>query len=177
MTKSDHHLVRAWCSGDGAAFGALAERYAAALGAVAFGVLRDHTLAQDVVQETFLRAQRTPDRLAKSDGPGPYLMGIARHVALDLLRRRARERPMPAAAKLDHNSPASEAARAELRERLQEAVESLPADQKELFLMKYVGGLTYRDIARATALSEEAVGQKLWRIRKKLQQSLEDVHP
>lgn len=177
MEPTDALLMQRWRAGDTAAAATVVDRYAGALGAAAYAVLGDAALAQDAVQETFMRASaRLPDSNGV-DRLGPWLLGIVRHVALDVVRKRRREVPMA-----DHDGPAGgttdgDAAKAELRECLQRALEALPADQREVFAMKYVSGLRYAEIARATGTTPEAVSQKLWRIRQKLQHELKEFRP
>ncbi|MEK7795061.1 MAG: sigma-70 family RNA polymerase sigma factor, partial [Candidatus Hydrogenedentota bacterium] len=74
-------------------------------------------------------------------------------------------------------TPESDAIRAELRERLRVAVARLEPDQREVFLLKYQAGLGYADIARSLSTTPEAISQKLWRIRKKLQLELREFKP
>src|SRR5271163_2518650 len=89
-TCSDEELLEKFQSGQREAFGALVRRYQAEL----FGYLRrylgDHTLAEDVVQNTFLQvflkiSQYEPSRAAR-----PWLYTIATHQAIDALRRQGR---------------------------------------------------------------------------------------
>ena len=93
------------------------------------------------------------------------------------MRARKRERPLTGQASPARANPARDAARAELRETLRAAIATLPEDQRDLFTMKYVAGMGYRQIGHVLGLSENAVGQKLWRIRQKLQKELEDFRP
>lgn len=176
MNLSDVELVRRWQRGDAAAAAALTRRHTDAVGAVAWAILRSPEGIEDALQETFVRAARAIRRLEQPERVASFLAGIARHVALDMLRqnhRHARAIPERDAAP----SPELSAERAELRRNLEMALNALPQDQRELFLLKYVAGLSYAEIAQTLATTPEAVGQKLWRIRQKLQRELADYRP
>lgn len=177
MEPSDASLVRGWRRGDGNAAAAVVARYTDALGAVAFAILGDLSLAEEAVQEAFARAAARITELKDADRVGSWLAGIARHVALDIFRRRRRERPLTVHAPAALSNPGRDAALAEMAERLREVVAGLPDDQRDVFAMKYVAGMSYAEIARALDMTAEAVGQKLWRVRQKLQQKLEEFRP
>lgn len=178
MEQSDAILVRRWQNGDVRSAAVIVERYTDVLGAVAFAILHDVSLAEDAVQETFTRATIAIRKLNDPARLKAWLIGITRHVALDIVRKRDRERPLHG-----HKAPAfsgntgRHADRAELQASLQSAVAALPDDQRDLFAMKYVAGMTYQEIGQALEMTPEAVGQKLWRIRQKLQEELKDFRP
>lgn len=183
MNEDDAVLARRWQEGDGQAAARTAARYADALGAIAYGILGDASLCEDVVQESFARASRRIHSLKNPERLGGFLVGIARHVALDMARKRKRETVGAAeqqAVGEQHAAPGTprqDAVRAELRDRLRQAVSGLPEDQRDLFLMKYMSGLRYSEIANTLGMTQDAVGQKLWRIRQKLQRELKDFRP
>lgn len=176
---SDGVLARRWQLGSRDAAAAIAGRYADALGAVAFGVLGDAASAQEVVQEAFVRATRQIRTLKDPDKIGAWLTGIARHAALDSLRKRTvrKETPLDGIDPPGNHNPALEAERSELAERLRTVVAALPDDQRDIFAMKYVAGMPYAAIARALGITADAVGQKLWRIRQRLQRELQEFKP
>ena len=179
MEPTDASLVRQWQSGDGTAAAAIVARYTDALGAVAFGVLGDFSLAEEAVQESYVRAARRISTLKDPGRLGAWLVGITRHVALDMARRRMRrgEIPLHADVLAAPDNPGRDAARAEMAERLRAAVSGLPEDQRDIFAMKYVAGMSYVRIGRTLGMSPDAVGQKLMRVRRKLQQELKEFRP
>ena len=146
----------------------------------------DASLCDDVVQETYARAVKGLHRIEQDGKLGGYLVGIARNVAVDVARRRGRESAYAAGERGNGeyrggggagSSPSEDAARGELRRRLESAVAALPEDQREIFLMKYVAGMRHGEIARALGTSSVAVSQKLWRVRRKLQRELQEFRP
>jgi RNA polymerase sigma factor (sigma-70 family) len=88
---SDAQLARAAQSGDAASLGILLERYRAPLYALALRFLGHRPDAQDAVQDAFLTALRTIDRLREPEAVGGWLRGIQRNVCLRRLRERKEE--------------------------------------------------------------------------------------
>src|SRR5262249_36264149 len=84
----DPSLVAAARTGDRAAFSVLVERYRDVIFAYALAVLRHRADAEDVTQETFLRAYRALHRLRTLDSWEAWLMRILRNLCRDNLRRR-----------------------------------------------------------------------------------------
>jgi RNA polymerase sigma-70 factor (ECF subfamily) len=113
--------------------------------AAAFGVLRDSALAEDVVQDVFLRLWRRPGAYDERRGDlGTFLRLIARSRALDLWRE-AQVRGRAAARLQDaYVAPATPSEDPEVRE----ALARLPDAQREALVLAYWGGLTADQIAR-----------------------------
>jgi RNA polymerase sigma factor (sigma-70 family) len=88
---SDTQLTRAAQSGDAASLGVLLERHRAPLYALALRFLGYGPDAQDAVQDAFLTALRTIDRLREPEAVGGWLRGIQRNVCLRRLRERQGE--------------------------------------------------------------------------------------
>jgi len=125
--------------------------------AAAFGVLGDATLAQDVVQDVFLRLWRRPGAFDPERGDlGAYLRLMGRSRALDLwregqVRGRAAERLQVVSGsgepRIDE-SPATLAEHGQEREEVVAALGKLPEAQREALVLAYWGGLTADQIAR-----------------------------
>jgi RNA polymerase sigma-70 factor (ECF subfamily) len=113
--------------------------------------------AKDCLQETFLRLYHALDRYDAARPFGPWLLGIARNVAQDMLRReqvRATD-PLPVelpASRVDAPVPAAVAQR-EVSTLVQQAVGKLPDREREVFLLRQVEGLTFVEVADALGCS------------------------
>lgn len=113
--------------------------------------------AKDCLQETFLRLYHALERYDPARPFGPWLLGIARNVAQDLLRKeqvRATD-PLPVevpAPGAETPVPAAVAQR-EVSTLVQEAVGKLPDREREVFLLKQVEGLTFVEVADALGCS------------------------
>jgi len=134
-------------------------------------------LAEDVVQETLLKALHVWPYQGIPHNPGGWLMQVAKHKALDVLRRQSTfEQKMPLIAQ---ETPQAHA----LEERIQ-ADAGLQDDQLTMLfmgchpalstavqvtlLLKTLGGFSVREIARAFLLAEPTVAQRLVRAKRKL---------
>ncbi|MBI5381084.1 MAG: sigma-70 family RNA polymerase sigma factor [Opitutae bacterium] len=112
-------------------------------------------VAEDLLQDTFLRALRRLDRLGESASHRAYLFGIARHVGLDALRRRRPHEPLtqePAAAE-DAPDPRLEPMRL--------AIAELPDAQREALLLKLNHELSYEEIAEVLEIPVGTVRSRL----------------
>src|SRR3954452_5385456 len=123
--------------------------------AAAFGVLNDAAMAQDVVQDVFLRLWRRPAAFDPHRGDlGAYLRLMGRSRALDVwregqVRGRAAERlKVGTSEHADEEHPGLVAERSEDRSELVEALRELPDPQREALVLAYWGGLTADQIAR-----------------------------
>lgn len=146
---------------DPTTFSAAYERHHRSVYAAAYRICGNQALAQDVVQDVFMRVWRRPGAFDASRGElGSYLRLMARSRALDLWREsqafgRARDRLEVVVA---HDTPASvdgpavRAERADGRERTLGAVSALPAVQRDALVMAYWGEMTAAEIARSTGV-------------------------
>ncbi len=131
--------------------------------------------AMDITQEAYLRlherwASRDPAR-----EPTAWLYSVIRNLAIDHLRRRARRQE----AEIDQallRSPAAgpdkAAEQSELAERLWAAIRSLPAEQREILLLRDWHGLDYGQIAEVLGLSLGTVSSRLHHAREKVREQM-----
>jgi len=186
---SDGELIAQFVDGRAAAFDALVRRYETTLSGFLRRMVRDHALADDLFQETFLRVMRSLPTYREEGRFGSWLFGIARNLALDALRRRRFEqelfrRPLQNTASDGTDSaliegvtdsrlaPDALAERAEWGARLEAAIAELPEEQREVLALRYDAGLTFRQIAEITGSSiNTALGRMRYAtiaLRKKL---------
>lgn len=135
-------------------FEAIYEEHAAAMHRAAFSILRDATLAEDVVQEVFERVWRGSGFDERRGALGPYLNLLARSRALDLWRRtrsaeRARHRLEVHGDSLRAGAQSPEAMIASAAERrlARAAVRRLPEAQRQAIGLAYWGGLSAQEVA------------------------------
>lgn len=162
--------------GDVAALDELYSRYARPVYSFALRIVGDGLVAEEVLQEAFLRAWQQAGRFEFSRGSFPsWLLSITHNLAIDEVRRRQR-RPQRAESveigdvlrlEVDESANVEEAAEAsELRERIRAAMERLPEAQRRVIELAYFQGLTQREIA---ALLEEPLGTVKTRMRLAMQ--------
>lgn len=141
--------------GDATSFGVLYDRYAPGLFFFAHSFLEDAALAEDVVQEAFLRLlDLSPEGL--EDSVRGLLYTILRNLARDEVRkRRTRLRSYPSLAAADADDPPPTTS--EHLEALSRALHALPPEQRETVLLKAYGQLTFGEIADHLRVPEATV--------------------
>ena len=141
----------------------------------------DRHQAEDLTQETFLRAWRGRKRLRDPDALRLWLFKIAVNVWRDRTRR-ARRAPRPTDASLDDRegpavSPVEQAAQHEEAARALAAIDSLPPRQREVLYLCACEELSIGQIAEVLQVSPEAVKSSLSLARKGMRCKLGDLRP
>lgn len=173
-------LVRRIADGDEHALGILYDRYADAVHGVALRVLRDATQARDVVEEVFWQAWRQASRWApERGGVSTWLLTIARSRAIDRRRalvRRGEESSAPLEQLAAEGADASRGVEeSDLRRVLQEALDTLPPEQRDALELAYWGGLTQVEIAERTGQPLGTVKTRMRLALRKLRDRLTEL--
>jgi RNA polymerase sigma-70 factor (ECF subfamily) len=172
---ADVELIRAYRGGEAAAFAELFRRYAARLAALCRRYLRDPWLAEDVVQETFLRLLEAQAGIDEGFNVGAWLHRIAVNLCIDE-QRRARLRGRPEGGQeVDERAGGPESVHPEAvldarvtHEQLVDAIGHLPAHHRRVLLRREVEGMSYAAIAAAESLTVAAVHGVLHRARERV---------
>ncbi|MBP8128819.1 MAG: sigma-70 family RNA polymerase sigma factor [Candidatus Hydrogenedentes bacterium] len=142
--------------GDESAFEELHRRYQRRVLAFFFGMAGDSHAANDLCQETFLRIWKVRRRYRATGAFPGYLFGIARMVWLERCREQRKVLRLGQREPLDEYPlsdpaphPDDRAARSEASRRIGEAIEALPDEQRMVFVMRALRGLSLEDIAAA----------------------------
>lgn len=130
--------------------------------ALAVAYCRDESAAEDVVQDTFVRAWRSLDGLRDPAKIKTWIYSLARHTAVDFLR--ARERRKTEELRMDVEAP--ERPGGGLIEQVMQAVDQLREDYRQILLLRYVEKFSYAQIGEALGMTPAAVGEKLHRVRR-----------
>jgi RNA polymerase sigma-70 factor, ECF subfamily len=128
----------------------------------------EREVARDLAQEVFLKVSRTTIPTAPEGQLAGWIFRIARNVVLDHHRQRQRR---PEAVLPDREE--SQAAGQEIAVALRQALAALPELDRDIFLLREVGGLTRDEIAAACDLTTDAVRSRLHRARLSLRATLE----
>lgn len=108
--------------------------------------------ASDVVQEVFFRLASQRKELARVATPHTWLLAVTHHAAVDLVRRRGRQRTEPLESAAVVEAPAHDPARSVEAERVSQHLSRLPAPQREAVALRHVEGYSYREIGRITGV-------------------------
>jgi RNA polymerase sigma-70 factor (ECF subfamily) len=182
MQESDDLVVSRVRAGDDDAFRELVERHGRAVFRVAFRVTGRAEDAEDVVQETFLRAYRQLDRFEARSNVRTWLHRIATNCAIDLLRARPKrevaEEPETlerAAAESggDLPSPERSVLGVQIRERLGGAMALLTEMERATFTLRHFEGLSIDEIGRMLGLKTSATKHSIFRAVRKMRRELQ----
>lgn len=152
--RSDQQLVDAANHGDASAFEALYDRYRDWVFNLALRFTRDHALAADVTQETFLYLLRKFPGLTLTAKLTTFLYPVVRHNALAAQRS---VRRMQHAEHMDTQAPAGDVHESALRQ----AVDALEPGQREVIILRFVDELSLQEIALALQIPLGTVKSRL----------------
>ena len=175
---SDADLIGRAAEGDARALEVLYDRYASVVYSFAARIVNDRQLAEEVLQEAFFRAWQQGGAFSASRGTFvTWLLSITHNLAIDEVRKR-RRRPQKAdseepetilAAMADTGAGVEdEVWLGALRETITEALDRLPAPQREALELAYYQGLTQREIA-------EHLGEPLGTIKTRMRLGLQKL--
>ncbi|HET9555438.1 MAG TPA: RNA polymerase sigma factor [Anaeromyxobacteraceae bacterium] len=172
--ETDEQLMRKFQRGDARAFETLMRRHRTKVHSFLCRLVGDRARAEDLLQETFLRVVKGAAGWEPRAAVRTWLFAIARNLAADEARRRVfRETepldapgpggdPRPEPAEVDPaRAPDEAAGDALVRPRLEAAIRALPAEQREVFLLREHAGLSFPEIAEATGANENTVKSRL----------------
>jgi RNA polymerase sigma factor (sigma-70 family) len=155
-----------------AAFSELAHRYANLVYSIARRRVTDVTLAQEVSQIVFIRFANAPPKLAAEGQLLAWLHRTTVHVSIDLWRSETRRRAREQRAVAMQNGSTEETAWSELTPVLDEALDGLTEDDRQVLLLRFFEQKTMADLGRLLEISEDAakmrVSRALGRLRTKM---------
>jgi RNA polymerase sigma-70 factor (ECF subfamily) len=187
----DRELVARCQRGDKNAFRVLFVRYHRRAFGLAYGVVHNRDLAQDVVQEAFLKAHRHLDGFEGQSSFYTWLYRIVMNVAIDHLRKQARspvvdyddgvareDEPMGEGAllpQLVEGNPLKQLQRKEMREGLQSALDRLTPTHRAVLVMRELDGLSYEEMAKVMKCSKGTIMSRLFHARRNMQKHLSEI--
>lgn len=179
-TPSDDALMRALAQRDLNALAALYDRYGRVAYALAYRILGEPEAAEDVVHDAFISAWRgaTTYKSERGNVRG-WLLSIAHHRAVDVLRRKTTFRPAPLEAAAHHpadDDTAAEGIRNVEHASVRAALEALPPAQRRTIELAYFGGYTHVELAELMGVPLGTVKGRMRIGLQKLRRALELQH-
>jgi RNA polymerase sigma-70 factor, ECF subfamily len=187
---TDEALLARYRRGDVDAFRTLVRRHQRALYNFALRQVRTPSVAEDIVQDVFVRVVQNVETFKEESRFSTWAYTIARNLCIDHLRKAVHRRHASLDAGADgedgEGAPLGEriagsgagADRAVIGKQLQghirAAVEALPEDQREVFLMRQVGELAFKEIAEIVGVSENTVKSRMRYALERLQTALSE---
>lgn len=169
-------------AGDTKAFEVLVVIYQHRVFGIALRMLGNRAEAEDIAQETFLRAHRAVGEFRGESRLGTWLYAIASRLCLNRIASAPRRLERPGdAALLQLPAATPDAAgvleRSELEAALQQAIAALPEERRIVVILRDIEGLSYEEIAAALDLEPGTVRSRLHRARTDLKAKLERFLP
>jgi len=180
---SDVELIHRVQSGDTESFDELMKRYAASVYKVTYSLTRNHADADDMSQETFIRAYRAIARFDEKYQFYTWLRRIAVNLCLNHLKRgrKFRFQPLPMSdndnESVDIPDPRPQEQDSSLRRDLDRALAKLPEDQRAIFVLRVNEELSYSEISDLLHIPIGTVMSRLNRAREKLRDPMKEYLP
>jgi len=176
----DKTLIERAKMGDQKAYESLVRRYQHSIYRLCLGMTGTHPSADDLAQETFIKAYFALARFKEGTNFYAWIRRIALNSSLNYIKRRRREEPLgdragdnPGAvfsSKIE--TPHDELLRNDTGRTVNKALKALPPKLRAVFMLHAVEGLKYEDIARTLGLPAGTVMSRLSRARHRLRKSL-----
>ncbi len=187
-TDASESLMLRFRSGDVRAFEILLQRHRQSIYEFVLRSVGTYNTAQaeDLTQETFLRVVKQAGNYEPRSKFTTWLFTLARNLCIDASRRRKHRKAQSLDAPdeeghslLDRTSDGGmpvdrQAVSTELRARLERAIDELPEDQREVFLMRESADLSFKEIAEVIGISENTVKSRMRYALEKLRASLDE---
>lgn len=174
--KTEEQLVVMAQHGDTGAFEQLVRAASARLFKLCFRLLRDEQLADEAVQETFLKAYRKLDQFNGEAKFSTWLHIIAHRTALEFIRKqsRIREEDGLESDQLESRSisPLGALAQGNLQQAVKECLDDMKPDLRVAFMLRHVEGCSIEEISELTQANSNAVKGRIFRAVKILRQQL-----
>jgi RNA polymerase sigma-70 factor (ECF subfamily) len=190
LEATDEMLMVRYQRGDREAFAELVRRYKRPIFNFVLRQLRTPALAEDLTQETFLRVVQNAAEFKHESRFSTWIYTITRNLCVDHARRAVHRRhaslDQPSAQSDDRPliesvadaHPRSSVERTVTSSRVADcivrAIDTLPDEQREVFLLREVAGLSFKDVAEVTGIGENTVKSRMRYALDRLQQALSE---
>ena len=191
--EDDVQLIRKILSGDDAAFSILVEKYQKSVHALAWRKIQDFHHAEEIMQDTFLRAYKKLPTLKNPDQFAGWLHVTANRLCIDWLRKQKRQQEQKLVMQsLEDTRPEeieessythhiSEQRMTESTEHyhklVQKLLEKLPENERAVVTLYYLDEMSTREIGKLLGVSVNTITSRLHRARKRLQTDPEFLNP
>ena len=179
LMNSSADLVARACQGDQEAFRLIFERYSRPVISFIYDLVGNRELAEELTQETFVRAYRSLRSLREETKLSTWLFGIAKNVARESLRARVRDSrhvDLDDQQVLDLSDrrpvPVSQLLNKELNEVIQRSLAALDDDKRLVFTLKIFQQCSYEEIAEITGFSIPKLKTDLHRARTEMRRRI-----
>lgn len=166
------NLIKQVAAGDTSALEKLYIYYKPIVFKVALSILNDRFLAEDVMQETFLKIQLNASSFRYGNNVKSWIMTIARNTAIDALKKRQTE--LPEASVCDKSDTNIDLICQDKDEKYLQLIRPLSDLDKQIISLHLIGELRHREISRILNMSTAAVKKRYERALKKIAKQMEE---
>jgi len=178
MEDSEQIWVQQAIAGDPVAFSSLVEAYQKPVYNLAYRLLGNSVEAEDAAQEAFIRAYTKLDTYDPSRKFSSWMLSIASHYCIDMLRRRRKKvmsmddlPPMVDLAMPSSTQPEHVVVKGQTADAVQQLLNTLPESYRAPVILRYWYDMSYKEIAETMGVTESTVKTRLHRARAKLAQN------
>jgi len=188
---TDEVLMMRFQAGDRAAFTSLVRKHKTPIYNFILRLVRSSSAAEDLVQDVFVRVVQSASDFKHESRFSTWAYAIARNICIDHLRKmsfrqhssldQASGEDSAGPTLLDRTAdihPSAAVERSvigqELGQRIARCVETLPSEQREVFLLREIGNLPFKDIATVTGVPENTVKSRMRYALERLQEALSE---
>jgi RNA polymerase sigma-70 factor (family 1) len=177
---NEKELFNRIVSGDETAFTIIFNKYKGPLFIYALRLTKSQLAAEELVQDCFLKLWINRHRLDKVENPGGFIHNMARNAGIDFLRRLALNTKLQqevwSRISPQENTTELELEHSETRRMIQQAVEQLTAQQREVFRLSRYQGMSYEEIGNLLGISRNTVKNHLVSSLRFIREFLEKHH-
>lgn len=176
---SDKDLMERVRAGDSHSYRLLVERYQSLVYTIALRMVRDHTEAEDIAQDVFLKAYRTLDQFREEASFKTWICKITTNRCIDWRRKHASRQEHTTQveeaerlADLHEERPEQVLMRRETQREVHRVIEEMPEKYRTILLMYHFQGMSYKDIAEVEQISARTVETRLYRAKSLLRAAM-----
>ena len=166
LNRQCENIIKELAKGKKSALASLYNTVGRQMYVVAYNVLGDHQLSEDIIQESLITIFEKAGTLSDTKAAHSWLMMIVRNKALDALRHRNHEVATEDYTVFEREYSVS--AKSELSMDVQNALNKLSEDDRQIVLMKVTMGFSNKEIAQIINISVESCQKRYQRVLKKL---------
>ena len=181
-SKTESEIIARVLSGDRQAYALLVEAYNGPIFNLAYRMTGSREDADDLTQETFIRAYQNLHRFDQSKKFFTWIYTIGINLIRNHLKKNVRDISYLAAADSalehhtqEHTREVGETLSDDRMIRLEQVIRKLPGDLREAIILKFVQDLTFEEVAAVTGDSVSAVKMRIYRGLDKIKQMMEDT--
>lgn len=180
--QSDDQLIARAQEGDSHSFDLLVRRYQRKIYFLAYRMVKNHDAADDVAQETFIKAYFAIKSFRIGYSFYTWLYRICVNLSINFLKRQKlvipesqfEEQVSPLEKEASGADPSSQLALKEIESKIEKAIDSLPPKYKAVLVLRLYEDMSYEEIAETLKISAGTVMSRLFRARERMQEMLKE---